>query len=155
VGSSRGAVLVTQFFSNTGKGAGMRVRINWRRGPRQLRIALDRARDEFLTTVESEARSAAPSGVKNTIKRTAAQVRVDHPAAAYIEFGQEEGSMPPLGPIAAWAVSVGKSAREAFPIARAIRDRGRPARPFFVPAIEKALNEVEREFVQIWEGGRK
>lgn len=120
-----------------------------------MKRALDRTREKFLREVESEVRRKAPSSVKSTITRTAAQVVIGHPAARFIEAGMKPGTMPPLTALALWAKSVGKDPRDAFPIARAIKARGIPARPFIKPAIELALSHVDDEFKRIWEGERK
>ncbi len=141
-------------MSNAAGGSGMKVQINWRRGPREMQGALKRTRTQFLRKMAREMRRRAPDSVKNTISQTAAQVVVAHSAALFIEAGQSPGSMPPLGPIRKWAESVGKDPRDAFAIARWIKEQGREARPFIRPAIEAALATVDDEFRRIWEGER-
>lgn len=141
-------------MSNAAGGTGMKVQINWRRGPREMKDALRRTRTQFLRKMEREMRRRAPDSVRSTISRTASQVVVSHAAARFIESGQAPGSMPPLDPIRAWASSVGKDPHDAFAIARWIKSQGREARPFIRPAIESALATVDDEFRRIWEGER-
>ena len=141
-------------MSNAAGGTGMKVQINWRRGPREMKKALKRTRTQFLRKMEREMRRMAPESVRNSISRTASQVVVAHSAARFIESGQKPGSMPPLEPIRKWAESVGKDPRDAFPIARWIKEQGREARPFIKPAIKSALATVDDEFRRIWEGER-
>lgn len=136
-------------------GSGIKVQIDWRRGPRQMKRALDRTRGKFLREVEREMRRKAPMSVKSTISRTAAQVVVGHAAARFIEAGVPVGTMPPLGPLREWAKSVGKDPHDAFPVARWIKSHGVAARPFIKPAIELALSHVDDEFRRIWEGERR
>jgi hypothetical protein len=53
--------------------------------------------------------------------------------APYVEFGMRP-HFPPLEPIRAWCRERGIDERAAFPIARAISERGTPERPFLYPA---------------------
>ena len=62
-------------------------KIDWRRGSREMRTAIDRARREALELLEVEVRRNAPTpGLRDAVKRTPAQVVVEHPGAAVVEF---------------------------------------------------------------------
>ncbi len=125
-------------------------RIDWRRGPRELRVAIDKARLEALKDLESEVRKNAPTqGLKDAVKRTAAQVVVDHPAAAIVEWGARP-HFPPPGALISWLISVGKDPKEEFPVARAISQRGFEARPYFRPAMESVQDRIPAQFRKIW-----
>jgi len=97
------------------------------------------------------------------VKVSPAQVRIDHQAAAVFEFGAKP-HFPPLGPIRAWAISVGKDPREAYAIARSIAGQGKggrrgsrggfEAQPYILPAIESAMDKVPGWMREIWEKGR-
>ncbi len=142
-------------MTNAAGGTGMKVQIDWRRGPREMKKALDRTREAMLKTMERQIRKNAPPGVKQTITRTAAQVVIAHSAALFIELGTPAGTMPPLDGLREWAKSVGKDPHDAFAVARHIKQQGIPARPFIQPAIELALSQVDDEFRKIWEGERR
>lgn len=134
-------------------------RIDWRRGPREMRQAIDRARLDALKEMEMEVRKNAPTqGLKDAVRRTAAQVVVEHPAAAVVEFGARP-HWPPPGALIPWLLSVGKSPDEEFPVARAIAGKGhgkRPQggfeeRPYFRPAMETVRARMPAIFRRIWE----
>ena len=125
-------------------------RIDWRRGPRELRQAIDKARLEALGSLEREVRKNAPTqGLKDAVKRTAAQVVVDHPAAAIVEFGARP-HFPPPGALIPWMLSVGKDPNDEYAVARAISQRGFQERPYFRPAIEAIVQEIPAQFGKIW-----
>lgn len=64
--------------------------------------------------------------------------------APYVEFGTSP-HFPPLEPIRAWCRSRGIPEEAAFPIARAISERGTPERPFLYPAFRVGMrNHVNR-----------
>lgn len=115
---------------------------------------LDQVRHLTLVRISREARSLARQqglhSVANTIHMSASQVRVDHPAAGYLEFGIPAGTMPPPGSLHEWLVSVGKTIDEEYPVARAIKKRGLKARPFLRPAIEKAMAQIDDDVRRIW-----
>ncbi len=142
-------------MSNAAGGTGMKVQIDWRRGPKEMRSALKRTRTKMLKNLEREIRRKAPDSVKNSIRRTASQVTITHAAAIFIELGTPVGTMPPLDGLMAWAKSVGKDPHDAFAIARHIKKQGIDPRPFIQPAIELALSTVDDEFRRIWEGERR
>ena len=64
--------------------------------------------------------------------------------APYVEFGTRP-HFPPLEPIREWCRSRGIPEEAAFPIARAISERGSPERPFLFPAYKVGMrNHVAR-----------
>jgi HK97 gp10 family phage protein len=64
--------------------------------------------------------------------------------APFVEFGTSP-HFPPLEPIRAWCRSRGIDEKAAFPIARAISERGTPERPFLYPAFKVGMrNHVNR-----------
>jgi Bacteriophage HK97-gp10, putative tail-component len=66
------------------------------------------------------------------------------PYAPYVEFGTRP-HFPPLEPIRRWCISRGLPASAAFPIARAISERGTPERPFLYPAFKVGMrNHIQR-----------
>ena len=133
-------------------------KIDWRRGPREMRTAIDRARREALELLEVEVRRNAPTtGLRDAVKRTAAQVVVEHPGAAVVEFGAKP-HWPPPGALVPWMLSVGKDPEDEFKLARAIAGKsptgkkgGFEARPYFRPAIEVVQRSIPRNFRRIWE----
>ncbi len=129
--------------------------LDWRRGSREMRVAIDRARQDALERLEQEVRRLAPTtGLKNAVTRTAAQVTVEHPAAAIVEFGARP-HFPPPGALLDWMRSVGKDPREEFAIQLHISQEGFEARPYFRPAIELVKREIPGDFRRIWERGRR
>jgi phage gpG-like protein len=68
------------------------------------------------------------------------------PYAPVVEFGREAGkTMPPSGALEPWMRRHGITVAE-FVIRRSIGRRGTPARPYFVPALERNRAGIEREF---------
>jgi HK97 gp10 family phage protein len=64
--------------------------------------------------------------------------------APFVEFGTRP-HFPPLEPIREWCRSRGIDVSAAFPIARAISERGTPERPFLYPAYKVGMrNHVTR-----------
>ena len=133
-------------------------KVDWRRGSREMRVAIDRARREALELLEAEViRNAPTEGLKRAVKRTAAQVVVEHPGAAVVEFGAKP-HWPPPGALVPWMLSVGKDPEDEFKLARAIAGKsptgkkgGFVARPYFRPAIEVVKRSIPRNFRKIWE----
>lgn len=56
--------------------------------------------------------------------------------APFVEFGTRP-HFPPLAPIRQWCLARGLPESAAFPIARAISERGTPERPFLWPAAQQ------------------
>lgn len=131
-------------------------RVDWRRGPSHMRRAFREVRVRLMEDIASEIRRNAPHpSVAASVSHSASQVVVAHEAAAIFEFGVAPGKgFPPVDRIAEWAVTVGKDRDEAFPIARAIQQRGLPEQPYIRPAIETAMDNVPGHMRVIWEGGR-
>ena len=74
--------------------------------------------------------------------------------APYVEFGTRP-HFPPLEPIRAWCRSRGIDVSAAFPIARAISERGTPERPFLYPAYKVGMrNHVSRMKKYVAQGMR-
>lgn len=121
-----------------------------------MRAALRELRIRALGDIADEVRRNAPHpSLAASVSQTAAQVVIAHPVAAIWEFGVEPGQgFPPVDRIGDWAIGVGKSRDEAFPIARAIQRRGLPEHPYIRPAIETAMDRVPGHMRDIWEGGR-
>lgn len=125
-------------------------KLDWRRGSREIRQAIDQTRGKALERLEQEVIKNAPTpGLRDAVKRTAAQVVVEHAAAAIVEFGAKP-HFPPPGALVPWMISVGKDPREEFALQRAISERGFRARPYFRPAVEVVVREITRMFRDIW-----
>ena len=82
----------------------------------------------------------SPQGLRVTVYSNAKH-------AAYIEFGTAP-HFPPVSKIAAWCARKGIPVSAAFPIARAISERGTPERPWLYPAyqvgIRRHIDRVRR-----------
>ncbi len=145
---------MSMFFDSGGGTFRFKFQIDWRRGPKELRVALKKLRSRALREIAKSVRANAPHpSIAQSVRVSASQVRIDHPAAAVFEFGAKP-HFPPLGPIREWAISVGKDPDSAFPVARAISRRGLPEQPYIRPAIESAMTRVPQWLREIWEGGR-
>ena len=69
--------------------------------------------------------------------------------ARAVEFGRRAGAtQPPSGPIAAWLASKGIDA-PAYVVARAIGQRGIPARPFLRKAFDALMARIQGEFRKV------
>lgn len=76
------------------------------------------------------------------------------PHAPFIEFGTAP-HFPPVDAIRAWCVRKGIDPGAAYPIARAIAERGTPERPFMRPAYESQKRpHIERVRSLVWLGMR-
>lgn len=133
-----------------------KFRIDWRRGPRELRAALREVRIKLLEEIAKQIVSNAPHpSIARSVKQTPAQVAITHPAAMIFEFGVAPGlGFPPIDKIRAWAISVGKDPDSAFPVARSIQKEGLEAQPYILPAIEASVKMVPGWMRDIWEGRR-
>ena len=140
-------------------------RIDWRRGPKELRAALGKVRRKLIRELAREIKSNAPHpSVAASVSHTKATVTIAHRAALIFEFGAAP-HFPPLGPIREWAISVGKDPKEAYAIARSIAGKGLggkrggrggfEAQPYIFPAIETVTKDVPRWMREIWEAGRR
>lgn len=133
-----------------------KFRIDWRRGPKEMQAALRKVRIRLLEEIAAGIRAHAPHpSIARSVTQSVSQVVIAHPAAAIFEFGVEPGQgFPPVSQIREWAISVGKDPDSAFPVARSIQREGLPARPYIIPAIETAIDDVPGWMREIWEGGR-
>lgn len=129
-------------------------KIDWRRGPRELKASLMETRHRVIREMAEQMRERAPTdSIKAAIRHsdTPAQIRIDHPAARFWETGVER-HMPPVSAIIPWALSIGKTIREAYAVARA--GVSLPRRPYIQPAVKRVMKTVPKRFRDIWEGGR-
>ncbi len=129
-----------------------------------MRGTLQKVRSRLLREIGKSVRRNAPHpSIASSVKVSAAQVRIDHRAAGIFEFGAKP-HFPPLGPIRAWMVSVGKDPSDAYAIARSIAGRGLggkrgsrggfEAQPYIRPAIATAMDKVPGWMRELWERGR-
>jgi len=65
--------------------------------------------------------------------------------APFVEFGTRP-HFPPVAPLERWAATKLGSAGLGFVIARKIAERGTKAQPFFEPAVDDSLKDIERFF---------
>lgn len=71
----------------------------------------------------------------------------DAPHWYYVEHGRRPGRMPPINVIREWTIFRGMGANAAFPVARAIGQRGVRGRPLIITApIQMAMARI----VQKW-----
>ena len=67
--------------------------------------------------------------------------------ARYVEEGRAAGSaMPPAGSLLGWMGRHDIPLEHEFAIRRAIAQRGIPARPYLIPALEQNRAQIDREF---------
>lgn len=92
---------------------------------------------ELFNSIES---AESPQGLRVSVYSTSKH-------APFIEFGTSP-HFPPIDKIRAWCVRKGIPVGAAFPIARAISERGTPERPWLYPAyrvgIRRHIDRVRR-----------
>lgn len=122
---------------------------------------LDQALDRGAIEIARDARIAAPKAATNTLTNSIAHARLavgrySVTAAARYALAVEEGAGPggwaPLDSVLAWMRAHGVRPREegmseeslAKAIQRSIHRKGTRAQPFFKPAVDAALPNIER-----------
>ena len=131
-----------------------RVQIEWRRGSKHLRRALDEMRRQVVQEIGREMRDNAPHpslAAAVTVQRST--ITVDHPAALVFEYGMEPGTFPPLEPIRAWASKVGQVPKDAFAVARHLFRTGIEVQPWVWGAVEAGLARATEGKARVWDGG--
>jgi hypothetical protein len=124
------------------------MRFEWRRGPAEMRATLTELRWAALELIGAGIRARAPHPhIAEAVVVTRTAVRIDHRAAWFWETGVAR-HIPPVGPIIEWAESVGKTAREAYAVARAGVQL--PARPYIGPAIRDVMHLIPAKLRELW-----
>jgi hypothetical protein len=80
----------------------------------------------------------------------ARRVGTDLEHGKYVEYGTGP-HFPPLEPIREWARRHGLPESAAYPIARAIAQRGTPAKPWLYPAFEQERSGFEKLIREAWQ----
>lgn len=124
-------------------------KIDWRRGPKELRGALGEVRRQLMVDIGDEIRRRAPHpSIASSVVVQRSQVKIFHPAAWFWEKGINMSWQGPPAGLVAWAKSRGKTLQEAFAVARA--GVNIPASPYIEPAIAGAVSNVSRRIREIW-----
>lgn len=78
--------------------------------------------------------------------RLTIRVGADAKYAPYVEYGRGAGRMPPVAPIERWARTKLGVSGMGFVIARKIARKGTKKQPYFFPAVEQSLREIQQIF---------
>ena len=132
-----------------------RFQIDWRRGSKELRVALDEMRGKVLQEIGDQVRDNAPHpSLAAAVTVSASQVTINHPAALIFEYGMSAGKMPPVGPLKEWALKVGKDPNDMFAVAMGIKAKGIEAQPWMEDAVAAGLETAPEWMRRIWERSR-
>lgn len=128
----------------------MTMRFDWTPSnrPAQLRAALEATRQKVIHATADGIRQRAPHpNIADAVRTDADAVHVDHRAAWFWEVGTSL-HMPPVGPMIDWALSVGKTRREAYAVARAGVQL--PRTPYIAPSVKAALRGIPASVRAMW-----
>lgn len=80
------------------------------------------------------------------IGRGQARVGADTKYSQWVEYGRKPGKRPPVAPIERWAKTKLGQSGLGFVIARKIGRKGTKAQPYFFPAVDDSIDDLERIF---------